>query len=106
MSDYKGAARFLDALPNARELLADRGHDANWFRTALPEKGITPCIPRRKIRKTPVTHDKDLYKQRHKIENMFCRIKDWRRIAMRYDRCAHTFLSAICIAVIVIFHLN
>ena len=45
-------------------------------------------------------------KQRHKTENMFCRIKDWRRIAMRYDRCAHTFLSAICIAVIVIFHLN
>ena len=86
MSDYKGAAQFLDALPNARELLADRGYDADWFRTALLEKGITACIPPRKTRKTPVTYDKDLYKQRHKIENMFCRIKDWRRIAMRYDR--------------------
>lgn len=106
MSDYKGAAQFLDALPNARELLADRGYDADWFRTALLEKGITPCIPPRKTRKTPVTYDKDLYKQRHKIENMFGRIKDWRRIAMRYDRCAHTFFSAICIAVIVIFYLN
>ena len=82
MSDYKGAAQFLDALPNARELLADRGYDADWFRTALLEKGITACIPPRKTRKTPVTYDKDLYKQRHKIENMFCRIKDWRRIAM------------------------
>ena len=106
MSDYKGAAQFLDALPNARELLADRGYDADWFRTAFLEKGITPCIPPRKTRKTPVTYDKDLYKQRHKIENMFGRIKDWRRIAMRYDRCAHTFFSAICIAVIVIFYLN
>ncbi len=106
MSDYKGAAQFLDALPNARELLADRGYDADWFRTALLEKGITPCIPPRKTRKTPVTYDKDFYKQRHKIENMFGRIKDWRRIAMRYDRCAHTFFSAICIAVIVIFYLN
>ena len=106
MSDYKGAAQFLDALPNARELLADRGYDADWFRTALLEKGITPCIPPRKTRKTPVTYDKDLYKQRHKIENMFGRIKDWRRIAMRYDRCAHTFFSAICIAAIVIFYLN
>ena len=54
MSDYKGAAQFLDALPNARELLADRGYDADWFRTALLEKGITPCIPPRKTRKTPV----------------------------------------------------
>ena len=38
-------------------------------------------------------YDKALYKQRHKIENMFGRIKDWRQIAMRYDRCAHTFFS-------------
>ena len=83
MSDYKGAARFLDALPNAGEPLADRGYDADWFRTALLEKGITPCIPPRKTRKPPATYDKDLYKQRHKIENMFGGIKDWRRIAMR-----------------------
>ncbi|WP_300801172.1 transposase, partial [uncultured Desulfovibrio sp.] len=46
-----------------------------------------------------------LYCQRHKIENMFARLKDWRRIAMRYDRCAHTLLSAIHIAAIVIFYL-
>ncbi|WP_297263141.1 transposase, partial [uncultured Desulfovibrio sp.] len=50
-------------------------------------------------------YDKKLYRQRHKIENMFARLKDWRRIAMRYDRCAHTFLSAIHIAAIVIFYL-
>ena len=50
-------------------------------------------------------YDKKLYCQRHKIENMFARLKDWRRIAMRYDRCAHTFLSAIHIAAIVIFYL-
>lgn len=47
-----------------------------------------------------------LYKQRHKIEMMFGRIKDWRRIAMRYDRCAHTFFSAICLAATVIFYLK
>ena len=106
MSDYKGAAQFLNALPKAKELLADRGYDADWFRNALLEKGITPCIPSRKTRKIPVTYDKELYKQRHKIENMFGRIKDWLRIAMRYDRCAHTFFSAICIAAVVIFYLN
>jgi len=42
----------------------------------------------------------------HKIENMFARLKDWRRISMRYDRCAHTFFSAICIAATVIFWIN
>ncbi|MGB4067837.1 MAG: transposase [Nitrospira sp.] len=47
-----------------------------------------------------------LYKQRHKIEIMFGRTKDWRRIAMRYDRCAHTFISAICTAATVIFYLK
>lgn len=106
MSDYKGAAQFLRVLPRAKELLADRGYDANWFRNGLLEKSITPCIPPRKARKTSIKYDKDLYKQRHKIENMFGRLKDWRRIAMRYDRCAHTFFSAICIAAAVTFYLN
>ena len=106
MSDYKGAARLLNKLPRAKELLADRGYDADWFREALIKKGIAPCIPGKKNRKVQIEYDKTLYKQRHKIENMFGRLKDWRRIAMRYDRCAHTFFSAICIAAIVIFYLN
>ena len=42
-------------------------------------------------------------KQRNLIARMFGKLKDWRRIAMRYDRCAHTFMSAICIAATVIF---
>ena len=106
MSDYKGAALLLPALPKAKELLADRGYDAGWFRAALRKKGITPCIPPKKNRKTPIEYNRELYKQRHKVENMFGRLKDWRRIAMRYDRCAHTFFSAICIAATVIFYLN
>jgi transposase len=47
-----------------------------------------------------------LYRQRHKIENMFARLKDWRRIHTRYDRCAHTFLSAIAFAATFIFWIN
>lgn len=105
-SDYKGAALLLNHLPKAKELLGDRGYDADWFRAALTAKGITPCIPPRKNRKQPVDYDKTLYKQRHKIEIMFGRIKDWRRIAMRYDRCSHTFFSAICLASAFIFYLN
>ena len=55
--------------------------------------------------KAPIVYDADLYKQRNRIERMFGRLKDWRRIATRYDRCAHAFMSAICIAATVIFWL-
>ena len=105
MSDYKGAALMLDALPKAKALLGDKGYDADWFRDALAERGITACIPSKTNRKVPIPHDPVLYRQRHKIENMFGRLKDWRRIHTRYDRCAHTFMSAICIAATVIFWL-
>jgi transposase len=105
MSDYKGAALMIDAFPKAKALLGDKGYDADWFRQALTERGITPCIPSKANRKIQIDYDKTLYRQRHKIENMFGRIKDWRRIHTRYDRCAHTFMSAICIAAAVIFWL-
>lgn len=96
----------LPVLPTAKELLADRGYDADWFREALRKNGIEPCIPPKKNRKIKIEYDKELYKKRHKIENMFGRLKDWRRIATRYDRCSETFFAAICIAAIVIFYLN
>jgi len=106
MSDYKGAALIIDALPRATVLLGDKGYDADWFRQALIERGITPCIPPRSNRTVPPDFDRTLYRGRHKIENMFGKLKDWRRIHTRYDRCAHTFLSAIAIAATVIFWLN
>ncbi len=104
-SDYKGAVLMLDALPGAPELIADRGYDADWFRNALAERGTTACIPSKSNRKVVIPHDAALYRQRHKIEIMFGRLKDRRRIHTRYDRCAHTFFSAICIAATVFFWL-
>ena len=87
------------------QFLADKGYDADWFRDALAERKITACIPSRANRKVAIPHDPVVYKKRHKIENMFGRLKDWRRIHTRYDRCAHTFFSSICIAAAVIFWL-
>jgi transposase len=106
MSDYKGAALMLDALPQANTMPADRGYDADWLRRALIQRGIAPCIPSKANRKTSIPHDRTLYRQRHKIENMFGKLKDWRRIHTRYDRCAHAFFSAICIAATVNFWIN
>ena len=104
-SDYVGARALIGELPDADVLLADRGYDADWFREALVDKGIAPCIPSRKMRKVPIPHDAELYKRRHKIENSFARLKDWRRVATRYDRCPKVFLSACALAAIVMFWL-
>jgi len=93
-------------LPPARHLIADRGYDSDGYRAALRQIGIKPCVPSRKNRKEPVPHDKLLYHQRHKVENLFAKLKDWRRIAVRCDRCAHTFMSAITLAATMIFWLK
>jgi transposase len=106
MSDHKGAALLLDALPCAKVLIGDKGYDSDGFRDALIDKGITPCIPPRRNRKVQHGYDRALYRQRHKIENLFAKLKDWRRIATRYDRCAHTFMAAIVLAATVLFWLN
>ncbi len=105
VSDYRGAATLLPALPPADALIADKGYDSNWFREALIGQGIEPCIPGRAGRKKPIQYDQALYKQRNLIERLFGRLKDWRRVATRYDRCAHAFLSTIAIAATVIYWL-
>jgi transposase len=106
MSEFKGAVLMFDAIPDAENLLGDKGYDADWFRNALLERDITPCIPPKSNRKMQIAFDKTLYKSRQKIENMFGKLKDWRRIHIRYDRCAHAFISAIAIAVTIIFWIN
>jgi transposase len=103
VSDYIGARALLNSLTNADWLLVDRGYDADWFREALIDKKITPCIPGRKSRDKPVKYDRRRYRKRNRIEIMFGRLKDWRRVATRYDRNPNVFISAIALAAIVIF---
>jgi transposase len=79
--------------------------DADWFREALQDRGIRPCLPGRTSRGEAVRYGKRRYKRRNRIEIMFGRLKDWRRIATRYDRCPKVFLSAIALAAAVIFWL-
>jgi transposase len=85
----------LHKLPPARELIGDHGYNSSYFRTELAARGIAPCIPSTRCRKVPISHDATLYRQCNRIEIMFGRLKDWRRIATRYDRCAHNFFSAM-----------
>ena len=105
VSDYTGAAALLERLPSAQWLLADRGYDADWFRKSLIDCGIQPCIPGRKSRKKTIKYDKRRYKRRNRIERMFGKLKDWRRVSTRYDRCPNVFMSAIALAATVLFWL-
>ena len=105
MSDYKGAALMAPALPKAKQLLADKGYDANAIRRQVEERGATPNIPPKANRNWKNCFSPALYRNRNAIERMFGRLKDFRRIATRYDRLADNFLAAICLAAAVSYWL-
>ena len=85
-SCYLVARALVSSIPQTTTLLGKRGHDVDWFRNAPIDLGVSPCIPSNRGRKIPIPHDADLYCQRHKLENMYARLKDWRCIATRHDR--------------------
>lgn len=83
----------------AETLIADKGYDADArVREVLSAAGKSAVIPPRQNRKRPAEYDKGLYKERHKIENFFSRLKDYRGIATRYDKTARNFLSGVHLA--------
>lgn len=102
--DLKGADALMDEITKGDALLADKAYDADErVRQKLKEKGCMAVIPPKSNRKTPPDYDKDIYKERHLIENFFARLKQYRAIATRYDKTALNFLGAIYLAAIVIW---
>jgi putative transposase len=83
-----------------RAVLADKGYDADSNREAIRGQGAEPCIPPRRNRLTPVEYDRHLYKERNGVERFFARIKQWRRVATRYDKKAKNFLGFVWVATI------
>lgn len=81
-----------------RRLLADKGYDADSVRQELLFHGIRPVIPPRAGRKNPPACDYHAYKDRNRIERMFNRIKQFRRIATRYDKTKISFAAFLAIA--------
>jgi transposase len=72
---------------------------------SLRKDGIKPVIPGRSNRKKRIRHDKQAYKDRNVIERCYCRLKDFRRIATRYDKLARNYFSALCLVAAVAFWL-
>ena len=101
--DRKGADRLLPDL-KAEALLADRAYNADErVRVPLQKAGMTAVIPSKSNRIVQRDYDKDLYEARHLIENFFCKLKQYRAIATRYDKTARNFLAAIDLASTVIW---
>ncbi len=103
-SDVKTVPEVIAAAPGRiRRLLADRGYDADALRHGLRAMGTTPVIPGRRSRKRPVRHDSRRYRGRWAVEAAICRLKDFRRVATRYDKLAANFASAAALAAVVAF---
>lgn len=74
---------------------ADKAYDSQKVRQQIKDEGALPVIPNRSNAVKKAYCPKRIYRKRHKVENFFCRIKDWRRIATRYDKLARNFYSAV-----------
>ena len=98
-SDYTAVPQLL-ALPvdRPKAMLADKGYDGDDVRAALLMKGILPVIPPKANRKEPAACDFTRYKDRNRIERMFNKLKQFRRIATRYDKTRLSFCGFLCLA--------
>ncbi len=99
--DAPVAAGLIALLPASATLAADRAYDSDALRRLLIERGTTPVIPNAPYRKRLHPFDRHAYKRRNIVERAFCRIKDFRRVATRYDKLASTYAAAISLAALV-----
>ena len=90
--------KFEDAL-----VIADKGYDSDEIIDFIYENGGDPTIPSRANRKAQRHCDWSLYKERHLVECFFAKLKNFRRIATRYDKLSATFIGFVCIASIAIW---
>jgi transposase len=95
--DVSEAGRLIEAA-QGQNCFADKGYDADWVVAAAEAKKMTVVIPPKTNRNTPRATDFFLYKERHLVENFFCRLKGFRRVATRYEKTARNFLGFVLLA--------
>lgn len=87
---------------SAHYVLGDKGYDSDAFRAYIQAQGAVPVIPGRSSRKVPPEYDKERYKHRNLVERFFNKIKQFRRIATRYEKTLVSFMSMIHLSASVI----
>jgi transposase len=106
VADIKGAASLLTSMPPSQKFVGDKAYDADHLRGWLGSRGTVPIIPNKANRRQRYPFDEVAYRSRNIIERMFCRLKDFRRIATRYDKLARNFLAGICLVATIIWWVN
>ncbi len=105
MADCTAADALLERMPATSILHGDKGYDSNAVRRKIEGMGAAPNIPPKANRRWKNCFSPYLYRDRIAIERMFGRIKDFRRIATRYDRLEQNFLAAVCLVATVCYWL-
>ena len=94
------AEALLDGLEPRAVVIADKGYDADRVRSCIRDQGAIPNIPNRSNRKKKFRWKKTIYRERNHVERFFNKLKQFRRIATRYDKLGATFLAFIQLAAI------
>ena len=81
-----------------RALIADKGYDADAIRAQLATAGVEAVIPAKSNRRTPISHDRVKYRWRNLVERLFSKLKNWRRVATRYDKTKESYLGFVTLA--------
>lgn len=92
--DSVGAAPLMTDL-DFDALIADKAFDIDWIRTELDGRGAQAVIPPKANRKQAILCDFHMYRWRHLVENFFCTLKAFRRIATRYDKTDESYAAMI-----------
>ncbi len=100
--DIHMAIPLLEGLPRPKRLIADKAYDAMSLRRWLKQRRIRAVIPSLATRTFPFPLDRKAYKRRNVIERVWSKLKNWRRIATRYDRLARNYLASLALVSIVV----
>jgi transposase len=95
--DSVPAVELIEGL-TAEHVIADKAFDAQHIVDAIVKQGAVPVIPPRENRRDQRAYDKHLYRERHLVECFFCKLKEFRRVATRYDKLEITYLTMVTIA--------
>ena len=102
-SDIRAASDLLAKLPKADHLLGDTAYDGDDLRSSLAERGTAAVIKPNPTRKNVPAFDTTIYKLRNLIERAFAHLKNWRRVATRYDKLARNFSATVALAALIIW---
>jgi transposase len=96
-ADCRHAQALLEGVAFAW-LIGDRAYDTDALRAWCAEHGVEAVIPSKRNRKVPIPHDRGRYRTRHRIENLFCRVKDYTRILLRKDKTSRSYAGFVSLA--------